>query len=141
MTSEEELRDMYERTRRAALAQPDAVAHVQKVLAAGTSRSSYRLLQVACPECQGLLMEVFPSPAGPVVMGRRYELLAFGDTPMTGPFLTRRRGEPVEKLIPDDYPDIWPIRVACSCREAYVSVRWIHDQLRAARQRVAWPGE
>jgi hypothetical protein len=133
-------RMMYQRTRRAALGRGQAVAHVERVLAAGTKRSTYRLLRVACPECQGLLLEVFPSPAGPVVMGRRDLLLGFEDTPMTGPFLPRRRGEWVKQLIPDDYPDV-PIRLACQCREAHVSVAWIHEQLTSGRRRVIWRGE
>lgn len=131
---------MYRRSKEAALALPSALEYVERALHAGQGRSSFRLIEVVCPRDHRIL-EVFPSPSGPVVLGRRRQQVAFPDTPMTGPFLSRDRRRKVALLL-DGQPQIWPIRAQCQCQEHAIPTDWI--QLRLRRQgerRFIWDPE
>lgn len=134
--TDDDVAGMHRRSKQAALALPSALEFVERALHAGQARSNFRLLEVVCPRDHRIL-EVFPSPSGPVVLGRRRQQVAFPDTPMTGPFLSRDRRRKVALLL-DGQPQIWPIRAQCPCEEHAIPVDWIQLRLRQSERRFIW---
>jgi hypothetical protein len=137
---DDDVEESYRRNRAANLAGPSAAAAVDAALTK-VARSKLRLLTVACRNCQGTLLEVFPSPSGPLARGSRSELLSYPDTP-SGVFFARRRSggrrRRVDALL-DGRPDDWTVRVACKCSESSIPGEWLADKLATGKRRVVWP--
>jgi hypothetical protein len=124
----------YDAHRAANIGRQQALRSLGEAFKRGTRRSKLRQLVVVCP-ADHLLLEVFPTSDGPLVIARQRRHEPSPGSPVYGPHRYVSRARAVTTMLAG-LGDQQTLTAECGCREAPVPVGWLRARLAGKNRRV-----